>query len=47
MNYVCMILYFIAAACLVGFAYSTNNLLLYGGIAFLLVAVVLSKSLRK
>ena len=47
MNYVCMILYFIAAGCLVGFAYTTNNMLLYAGIAFLAIAIILSKVIKK
>ena len=47
MNYICMILYFIAAGCLVGFAYTTNNILLYVGIAFLAIALVVSKSIKK
>lgn len=47
MNYVCMILYFIAAACLFAFAYTTTNIFLYIGIAFLAIAILMSKTLKK
>lgn len=46
-NTICMLIYFLAAGCLFGFAFSSNSLFLYLGIAFLAGALIYSKMIKK
>lgn len=46
-NLICMLLYFIAAGLLFGYAFTSNSLCLYGGVIFLVGAIALSKMTKK